>query len=268
MSESGRPSGWAIGAIVVLLCAIGLHAAGYATNYWMQSETVKQETAVAVGLWRYENCSGGFGSACNNYAVPSAYKNSSFVGTQALASIVLILMVVILVIFIFYIAADKFRELAIAVTLSVMCFFTVVLSIVCMIVWLVQIPSLYYPGYSFGLTVFAYLLLLLTGLLLIPDIRNYGKKREIIRVSPERYSDYDEVRRERYNREREYERYNKSLENKREGQDVRHYYNPNRRPLVRTPPPRYSSATPDIRRKDIKARDLYLGTPPRRPHRF
>ena len=157
-----------------------------------------------------------------------------------------------------------------------------------MIVWLAQIPSLFYPGYSFGMFVISFILVLLSGLLLIPDIRSYGRNREITRVNPNRYDehrhsdkdeimrrrydryderygreprDYAEVRRERYNRD--VGREDKDIKNSKGADDVHHYYNPNRKPLVRSPPPRYSSAAmPETKR------DVYLGTPTQRPHRF
>ena len=117
------------------------------------------------------------------------------------------------------------------------------LSIIIMIVWLAQIPQFYYVGYSFGLFVFGYILVLLAGLLLIPEIRTYGNSRGTIKVQPTpdeivtRPSTlYDEKKRRYYT---DYSKYytNKVSRGSREDRNKA-------RIVMRSPPPKYSGPPP------------------------
>ena len=45
-----------------------------------------------------------------------------------------------------------------------------------MTVWILNLPEYHYPNWSLGLTVFAWTLSITSGILLIPDIRQYDYK--------------------------------------------------------------------------------------------
>lgn len=149
-----------------------------------------------------------------------------------------------------------------------LCFYIIVtLGIIAMIVWLVQIPTDHYPGYSFGLAVVAYILFFLAGVLMIPDIRRYqGRHHDLKKVRPDRRSEV-----ERTTKYQEYKRQDYSY-NRRFTPDsnIRHYYNPNREPYTgRTPPPKYKTlATPHTygrsTRSEVQTPDVYLGRDGRR----
>lgn len=140
-----------------------------------------------------------------------------------------------------------------------------------MIIWLAQIPNNYYAGYSFGLCVVAFVLLFLAGVLMIPDIRSHqqGRGREPKRIRPvpiqtppQRQPKYD------YS-------YNRKFTPETPQTYVRHYYNPNREPYVRSPPPTYrtAAATPDFdrhtyTRTEIQTPDVYLGRDGRKIRRY
>ena len=66
---------WARVTLVVFLIGVALYCAGYGTMYWMQNEAIDLEFVFSVGLWRAQNCSGGYGAACSGYYVPDMYKN-------------------------------------------------------------------------------------------------------------------------------------------------------------------------------------------------
>lgn len=281
MNICGTATVWAKIALLLMFIALGLHVAGFATMYWEQTETIQENTVYSVGLWKSVNCSGGHNSACNNFAVPSTYIKQSFKAVQAFECIVLILLTIIVIVAALYVASERFREMSIAIFVTVMCFLTVTFAVISMIIWLAQIPSNHYPGYSFGLCVFAFILLFLGGILMIPDIRRYQQRRgkDALKVRPDprqteirRAPKYDELRNHDYS-------YNKKFAPQTPQSNVRHYYNPNRDPYVTSPPPAYkTSATPDYRdyrssvgrdaRTDIQTPDVYLGRDGRRPRRY
>lgn len=280
MNICGTSTIWAKLALVLIFIALGLHTAGFATMYWMQIETIQENLVYSIGLWKTNNCSGGHDSACNDAAVPDSYVDGSFRAVQAFESIVLIFVVITIVVASLYVASERFREMSIAVFIMVMCFVSVTFGVIAMIIWLAQIPTDYYPGYSFGLCVFAFILLFLAGILMIPDIRVYQQRRgkEALKVRPD--PRHTEIRRPKYDdiERRDYS-YNKKFIPETPQSNVRHYYNPNREPFVRSPPPAYkTSATPDYRNRDfrstfgretdIQTPDVYLGRDSRRPIRY
>ncbi|XP_052795902.1 uncharacterized protein LOC128228562 [Mya arenaria] len=265
----GSASTWAKIALAFLVVAMALHVAGFATNYWMQTETIQENTVFSTGLWKALNCSGGHDSACNDLDVPSTYNTGSFKCVQAFEAIVLVLVVVAAILAVMYVASDRFRELSVAVTVAIICFVCVTLAIIAMIVWLAQIPSLHYPGFSFGLVIVAFLLIFLAGVLMIPDIRRYQKNRGgITKVRPDedggayrmqKFQEHDRA-------DNSYNRKFRSPPPETPTTNIRHYYNPNREPFVRSPPPAYkTSATPQYHsygrsvRTDIQTPDVYLG---------
>ena len=70
----GTASTWAKLALVLIVVAAALHVAGFATNYWMLTETIQENLAFATGLWKAINCSGGHDSACADMDVRSEHK--------------------------------------------------------------------------------------------------------------------------------------------------------------------------------------------------
>ena len=151
-------------------------------------------------------------------------------------------------------------------------------AMISMIVWITQVPTNYYLGYSFGLCVLAFVLLFLAGILMIPEIRNYQQRRgrEALKVKPEhrptavhRPSKYDDMGHHDYS-------YNRRFTPDTPQTNVRHYYNPNRDSYIRSPPPAYRTmASPDQRstitkytRTDIQTPDVYLGRDGRKPRRY
>ena len=75
MELLGGATRWAKVAFIIFLIGLALFLASYGTRYWMQSESIDLNVVYAVGLWRIENCSGGYGAACSIYEVPSTYTN-------------------------------------------------------------------------------------------------------------------------------------------------------------------------------------------------
>ncbi|WAQ98889.1 hypothetical protein MAR_023262 [Mya arenaria] len=228
----GSASTWAKIALAFLVVAMALHVAGFATNYWMQTETIQENTVFSTGLWKALNCSGGHDSACNDLDVPSTYNTGSFKCVQAFEAIVLVLVVVAAILAVMYVASDRFRELSVAVTVAIICF-------VC------------------------------AGVLMIPDIRRYQKNRGgITKVRPDedggayrmqKFQEHDRA-------DNSYNRKFRSPPPETPTTNIRHYYNPNREPFVRSPPPAYkTSATPQYHsygrsvRTDIQTPDVYLG---------
>ena len=87
------------------------------------------------------------------------------------------------------------------------------------------------------------------------NIRHERYDRDYDTVQKEKPRDYEEVRRERYERDIG----KRDSGRVRDDADSFYKYDPNRKPLVRSPPPRYSTLA-DTRRD--------LGTPIARPHRY
>ena len=135
-----------------------------------------------------------------------------------------------------------------------------------MIIWLAQLPTDFYPGYSFGLSVFALLLLFLAGILMIPDIRKFNKnkwKSDPTRVLPsDKPHKYNTVERN------EYRSYNRKFTTPEPETSIRHYHNPNRKKYIGSPPPSYGRVSPapmkkfrstTYARSEIQTPDVYLG---------
>lgn len=259
MNICGTASTWAKVACVLLIVALGLHVAGFATVYWLQVESIQENVVFSHGLWKALNCSGGHDSACNDLDVPDSYKTGQYKAMQGMQSLVLVLIAITAIVFVFYVASERFREMSIAIFLMVMCFLTVTMGVIAMIVWVADIPENHYVGYSFGLAVFAFLLLFLAGIIMIPDIRRYNNrnKPEPLRVAPDMGG--NDRGRGKYDQLGYDHSYNRKFVPT-QGQNVRHYYNPNREPYTgRTPPPLYrtSDRTDKLERVERVERTSY-----------
>lgn len=259
---------------MLLLIGLGLHIAGIATIYWEQLETIQENTIFSVGLWKAYNCSGGHNSPCGSLAIPTQYKSSSFTATQAMECFCLVLLAIVAVVACFYVASERYREMSVAIAITVICFITAAFGVIAMIIWLAQIPTKHYPGYSFGLCVASCVMAILAGILMIPDIRKYQNHGSPIKqVRPEEglqvqpVAKYDEMKYD--------QTYNRKFTPETPHSNVRHYYNPNRDPYAHSPPPTYHSyQSPGLQthgkyaRTDIQTPDVYLGRDARNPRKY
>ncbi|KAK3603095.1 hypothetical protein CHS0354_027876 [Potamilus streckersoni] len=281
----GSASGWAKVACLLLVIALPLHIAGYATVYWLSIYTVAENYAAGIGLWKMENCSNNaYSNPCQtNQEVPASYRNSVFVATQALESIALILLIFATLFSALYILIRRLRTLCMALTIMIFCFLTVTFSMIGMILHVTNIPTNHYVNYSFGLTVFAFLLAFLAGVLMFADIRRYGlPDSDTISVAPApEKSKLDEVRNTKYYNEygRDKDRFYRDKEREayynKHRTDVTHYHNPNRETYEKdrfaSPPPSYRSIRSPVSpgrmspmsvrtlRTHVQTPDVYLG---------
>lgn len=174
----GTASGWAKMAMVCLMLGMILHIAGWATKNWMTYETSGSVLSVDVGLWRQKSCTNG---NCQETAVQGQYETNEFNGVRALETITFCVVVFAAVMIFIYVFVEAARRRSVAIVLMVLCFFAGTMSFVGMIIMLAFIPSPFVVSFSLGLTVIAYLLVLIAGVLLIPDV----------------FEPYDHYRRER-----------------------------------------------------------------------
>lgn len=163
----GTASGWAKMAMVCLLLGMVLHIAGWATKNWMTYETSGSVLSVDVGLWRQKSCTNG---NCQETAVQSQYETNEFNAVRALETITFCVVVFAAVMIFIYVFVEAARRRSVAIVLMVLCFFAGIMSFVGMIMWLAFIPSPFVVSFSLGLTVIAFLLVLIAGVLLIPDV--------------------------------------------------------------------------------------------------
>ncbi|KAK7116335.1 uncharacterized protein [Littorina saxatilis] len=162
----GTATGWAKMAFVCLFLAMILHIVGWATLNWMIYETSGNVITANIGLWRQKSCSSG---VCNEQSTTDQFVNSDFNGVRALETIVFCLLVFGTVLCGVYIFVEAARRQSVAVVLMILCFIAGTLSCIGMIIFLVTIPSPFIVSWSLGLTVIAFILVLIAGTLLIPD---------------------------------------------------------------------------------------------------
>lgn len=72
----GPASGWSKAAFVVLIIAVPLHIAGWATTNWMTYSTTDKSVETNIGLWRMLACSSG---ACTDSPVASQYETGTVI---------------------------------------------------------------------------------------------------------------------------------------------------------------------------------------------
>ncbi|KAK3603101.1 hypothetical protein CHS0354_027885 [Potamilus streckersoni] len=202
MACCGSASEWAKVACLLLLIALPLHITGYATVYWLSIYTVAESYAAGIGLWKMENCSSNaYSNPCKtNLDVPASYQNAEFMVTKAMESTALAFLGFSTLFSVMYVLIRRFRTLCMALTVVILSFLTVISSVIGMMFHVTNIPTNVYVNYSFGLSVFAFLLTLFAGVLMISDIRRYGHPNaDVIHVAPapEKFK-LDEVRSWRY----------------------------------------------------------------------
>ncbi|KAK3603098.1 hypothetical protein CHS0354_027882 [Potamilus streckersoni] len=171
----GSASAWAKVACMMLVIALPLHIAGYATVYWLTVYTVNENYVAGIGLWKMENCSSNaYSSPCKtNIDVPGSYQNGMFLATQALETVAVPFLVFSTLFSLLYVFVRRLRTLCLTITVVILCFLTALLSFIGMILHVTNIPSNHYVSYSFGLTVVALLLTFFAGVLMYANIRRY-----------------------------------------------------------------------------------------------
>ncbi|KAL3867279.1 hypothetical protein ACJMK2_044493 [Sinanodonta woodiana] len=202
MACCGAASGWTKVACLMLVIALPLHIAGYATVNWLTVYTVAESYAAGIGLWKMENCSSNaYSNPCKtNLDVPASYQNGMFLATQGLETVVVPFMFLSTLLSLLYVFVRRLRTLCMTVSVVIMCFLTAVLSLIGTILHVRNIPSNHYVSYSFGLTVVAFLLTFFAGVLMCADIRRYGRPdSDVIPIAPapEKLKQ-DEVKNPRY----------------------------------------------------------------------
>ncbi|XP_060073660.1 uncharacterized protein LOC132553433 [Ylistrum balloti] len=169
----GDASSWSKLGLLVVTLALALYITGYATGSWMVERTIRENVDVNVGLWKMTNCS----VSCYESDVPDVYATSNHNAVKIMASIIIGIMAIIFPLYIMYVATVSVRKRGVAMTIIVLCFTGAVLSFIMMIIWFTQLPSNFFVSWSFGLVVFAGLLLLtVAGFLLMHDMKHYKSK--------------------------------------------------------------------------------------------
>nr|KAG5709945.1 hypothetical protein BaRGS_029987 [Batillaria attramentaria] len=154
-------------ALVCLVLGMALHISGWATKNWMTYETSGSVLQTDVGLWRQKSCNDG---VCTETEVQDGYETGEFNAVRALETITFCVVIFASVMIFIYVFVEAARRRSVAIVLMVLCFFAGTVSFIGMIIWLVSIPSPFVVSFSMGLTVIAYLLVLIAGVLLIPDV--------------------------------------------------------------------------------------------------
>lgn len=90
MNICGTATLWAKIALVLIFIALALHVAGFATDFWEQSETIQEITVYDIGLWNAQDCSGGHGSPCDRVSIPGSYVNCELSETYLIVQITLL----------------------------------------------------------------------------------------------------------------------------------------------------------------------------------
>ncbi|XP_069123244.1 uncharacterized protein [Argopecten irradians] len=179
MTVFGDASTWSKIGLLVITLAVALYITGYATVSWMVERTIREKIDVTVGLWKMTNCT----STCYDSDVPAVYATSSHNGVLILTSITIGIIAIAFLLYIMYVASANVRKRGVALTIIALCFIGALLSLIMMIIWFVQLPSNFFVSWSFGLAVFAGLLLLsVAGFLIMQDMKHYKSKD----IEPER----------------------------------------------------------------------------------
>lgn len=177
MAFCGTASLWAKIALVVIIIAMVLDIAGFATISWMVYQITTN--SVRVGLWQMKSCAG---TACTEGSVSSSLKNENFTATQAFEIMAFVLFLLTPIAIGVYVFVRGARGNCLAITAIIMCFSASFCGFVGMICWLVYVPDPYVVSYSLGLTVLASILACIAGLLLFPDVLDDGRRQ----VTPNR----------------------------------------------------------------------------------
>ncbi|KAK7116334.1 uncharacterized protein [Littorina saxatilis] len=163
----GTASGWAKVALLVMLAAMCLHIAGWVTQSWMVYEGEGSVILVTVGLWRQEAC---FQGVCSEFETDTLYVTVVFNVVRILETIVLCVAIIITVLLAVYVFIPAVRLRAVAIALVFLCVVTGLASMIGFIIFMIDVVPPFVVAWSMGLTVIAFLLIWMTGVLLLPDI--------------------------------------------------------------------------------------------------
>lgn len=167
----GNASLWAIIALVVIIIAMALDIAGFATMSWMVYQITTN--SVRVGLWKMKSC---VANACTESSVSGSLKNGNFYATQGFEVLVLVLLLLAPIAIGVYVFVRSIRGTCLAYTAIIICFAAAFFGFVGMICWLAFVPDPYVVSYSFGLTVLASILAAIAACLLIPEVLDDGRQ--------------------------------------------------------------------------------------------
>lgn len=162
----GPSSGWSKLALVVLIVAVALHIAGWASMHWMSYSTTNGVLETDIGLWRMKSCTSG---TCSETSVASTYETAEFNAVRALETITFCMSVFTVILLIIYMCAQIRKRQTMAAVIMVLCYLSGACSFVGMVIHIITIPSPFEVSYSMGLTVIAMTLILIAGTLMIPD---------------------------------------------------------------------------------------------------
>ncbi|KAL3867391.1 hypothetical protein ACJMK2_044597 [Sinanodonta woodiana] len=180
MTFCGDASSWAKVSFLLVITALGLHTTGFATNAWMTRTTVRDKYNFMIGLWKMTNCSGYYQAPCQDASFPGSYYNHLVIATRAFASSTLIMLFVASAMTGFYVASERARTRGLAIAIIVVDFVGGVFSLTGIVVWVTSLPAWHYPNWSMGLVVLALALVIISGVLLIPDIREYDYRDRLL----------------------------------------------------------------------------------------
>ncbi|KAH3840093.1 hypothetical protein DPMN_113537 [Dreissena polymorpha] len=163
-------------AMVLSFVILILHTSGYATNYWMIRYTAREDLDVGFGLWRMSNCSGYNTTTCAQSGLPANYLNTKVTAVRVMETVVLALIIACAICLALFVARRKSRTRGMVTAVMTIFVLAALVGVASKAVWVVQSPTHHYPGWSFGLTVFAITLNFTVAAILIPDVRQYDYK--------------------------------------------------------------------------------------------
>ncbi|KAK7116337.1 uncharacterized protein [Littorina saxatilis] len=165
----GTASGWAKAAFVCAIIGTALHIAGWATNFWLVYELDPDigEFKQNMGLWWVEICNV---LSCTLRELDEAWVNDTVEAIRAMETITFCMAIFGTVFLGVYIFVEGTRTRCIAIVLLVIFYIMGICSMIGMIITIVEAPNPFVVSWSLGLTVLAFLLFLIAGTLLIPDI--------------------------------------------------------------------------------------------------
>ncbi|KAK3610169.1 hypothetical protein CHS0354_038807 [Potamilus streckersoni] len=180
MTFCGDASSWAKVSFLLVITALGLHTTGFATNAWMTRTTVRDKYNFMIGLWKMTNCSGYYQAPCEDTSFPGSYYSNLVIMTRAFASSALIIVFVTCAMTGFYVGSERARTRGLAITIIVVDFVGAAFAVAGIVAWIISLPAWHYPNWSMGLVVLALVLVIIAGVLLIPDVREYDYRDRLL----------------------------------------------------------------------------------------
>lgn len=173
MPFCGDATWWSKFSFLLLFLAISIHSAGIGTPYWMKLSTLSNSVNLMVGLWKMVDCSGGVTVPCYGVALTDNYNTGLMTITRVLECIPIVTIIFALILSMFYVSSPGVRTQKVAVWIMMSSFISMALIVGGCIAWWVNMPSKHFVHWSFGLASIAAAVCMLSGVLMIPDIRMY-----------------------------------------------------------------------------------------------